>query len=376
MGVTFYQGEAFPPEYRDAFLVGDWSRGRILAGRQQGSGASYTETISEFVLGTPAEHHRCRSGAGRLGLLRARWPAHQGRRVSRLAPGGVTRPPDAACRSHCPRAGAATAALGIRTQGHRGCPSHRGRLVGLGAQGHRVGHRPRATPRSRAGIAACARAEAGHRLADHALRRRRQRGASGRGPPTRPAPYAGGAHRAGRAAQGPGRVRAASRRRGAGALRCPSDDDAAVRSGRRRAAAALEPGPAPPLRGAAPASPGQPQPLARGCARDHDVPGSGRRPGRPGADRTCADRRPADARSAVGADHCRRGGAGPDRRPEGHAPLAHPQRRRAVHHQPSPRSAPPCSRSSPPARRRWIATSPGRSPTSALQAPSPRSSPP
>jgi len=53
VGVTFYQGEAFPADYRDAFLIGDWSRGRILAGRQKGSGASYTETISEFVLGTP-----------------------------------------------------------------------------------------------------------------------------------------------------------------------------------------------------------------------------------------------------------------------------------------------------------------------------------
>ena len=53
VGMTFYQGEAFPAEYRDAFLIGDWSRGRILAGRQQGSGASYTETISDFVLGTP-----------------------------------------------------------------------------------------------------------------------------------------------------------------------------------------------------------------------------------------------------------------------------------------------------------------------------------
>lgn len=53
VGVTFYQGEAFPSEYRDAFLVADWSRGRILVGRQQPAGASYTEAISEFVMGTP-----------------------------------------------------------------------------------------------------------------------------------------------------------------------------------------------------------------------------------------------------------------------------------------------------------------------------------
>ena len=53
VGVTFYQGEAFPAEYRDAFLLGDWSRGRILVGKQQRKGASYTEQVSEFVLGTP-----------------------------------------------------------------------------------------------------------------------------------------------------------------------------------------------------------------------------------------------------------------------------------------------------------------------------------
>ena len=53
VGITFYQGEAFPAEYRDALLIADWSRGRILAGRQQRAGASYTETISEFVMGTP-----------------------------------------------------------------------------------------------------------------------------------------------------------------------------------------------------------------------------------------------------------------------------------------------------------------------------------
>ncbi len=53
VGVTFYQGEAFPADYRDAFLLGDWSRGRILVGRQQRAGASYTEQVSEFVLGTP-----------------------------------------------------------------------------------------------------------------------------------------------------------------------------------------------------------------------------------------------------------------------------------------------------------------------------------
>lgn len=53
VGVTFYEGDAFPVEFKGAFLLGDWSRGRILAGRQQLKGASYTETVSEFVMGTP-----------------------------------------------------------------------------------------------------------------------------------------------------------------------------------------------------------------------------------------------------------------------------------------------------------------------------------
>ena len=52
-GVTFYNGTAFPAEYRDAFYEADWSRGRILIGRLSRSGATYREESKEFLLGTP-----------------------------------------------------------------------------------------------------------------------------------------------------------------------------------------------------------------------------------------------------------------------------------------------------------------------------------
>lgn len=53
VGVVFYQSDAYPEEYRDAFLIADWSRGRILAGFLQKAGATYTEKQVDFVLGTP-----------------------------------------------------------------------------------------------------------------------------------------------------------------------------------------------------------------------------------------------------------------------------------------------------------------------------------
>ncbi len=52
-GVAFYNGTAFPADYRDAFYEADWSRGRILVGRLTRRGATYRETSSEFVQGTP-----------------------------------------------------------------------------------------------------------------------------------------------------------------------------------------------------------------------------------------------------------------------------------------------------------------------------------
>ncbi len=53
VGVVFYQGQAYPERYRDAFLVADWSRGRILAGLLTPDGATYAEEQIDFVLGTP-----------------------------------------------------------------------------------------------------------------------------------------------------------------------------------------------------------------------------------------------------------------------------------------------------------------------------------
>ncbi|MDA2928874.1 HEAT repeat domain-containing protein [Acidobacteria bacterium AH-259-O06] len=52
-GLTFYQHYAYPREYYDSFIQGDWSRGRILVGFLQQSGATYTEKSQEFVLGEP-----------------------------------------------------------------------------------------------------------------------------------------------------------------------------------------------------------------------------------------------------------------------------------------------------------------------------------
>lgn len=53
VGVEFYQHYAYPDKYYDAFLLGDWSRGRILVGFISKSGATYQEKLEEFVLGEP-----------------------------------------------------------------------------------------------------------------------------------------------------------------------------------------------------------------------------------------------------------------------------------------------------------------------------------
>lgn len=53
VGVVFYQAQTYPARYRDAFLIADWSRGRILAGFQTLDGATYAEEQTDFVLGTP-----------------------------------------------------------------------------------------------------------------------------------------------------------------------------------------------------------------------------------------------------------------------------------------------------------------------------------
>lgn len=53
VGVVFYQADAYPERYRDAFLIADWSRGRILAGFMKPQGGTYVEEQVDFVLGTP-----------------------------------------------------------------------------------------------------------------------------------------------------------------------------------------------------------------------------------------------------------------------------------------------------------------------------------
>ena len=52
-GVTFYQGDQFPEEYKDQFFICDWSQGRILAVRLERDGASYRAGAKEMVGGQP-----------------------------------------------------------------------------------------------------------------------------------------------------------------------------------------------------------------------------------------------------------------------------------------------------------------------------------
>jgi putative heme-binding domain-containing protein len=52
-GVKFGTGSKFPPKYRRAFFIMDWSYKRILAVHLTPQGASYTGTIEPFVVGAP-----------------------------------------------------------------------------------------------------------------------------------------------------------------------------------------------------------------------------------------------------------------------------------------------------------------------------------
>lgn len=52
-GVAIYQHHAYPQSYYEAFFQGDWSRGRILVGFLERSGATYRERSEEFVTGVP-----------------------------------------------------------------------------------------------------------------------------------------------------------------------------------------------------------------------------------------------------------------------------------------------------------------------------------
>lgn len=56
VGVEFYQHRVYPRAYRDAFLEGDWSRGRILISNLTRNGATYRAAeaaATEFVHGEP-----------------------------------------------------------------------------------------------------------------------------------------------------------------------------------------------------------------------------------------------------------------------------------------------------------------------------------
>jgi putative heme-binding domain-containing protein len=52
-GVTFYQASQFPDDYRERFLICDWSQGRILAVKLVREGATYKATADEIVSGQP-----------------------------------------------------------------------------------------------------------------------------------------------------------------------------------------------------------------------------------------------------------------------------------------------------------------------------------
>ncbi|WP_165219435.1 HEAT repeat domain-containing protein [Aquisphaera insulae] len=52
-GVTFYQAGLLPADYRDQFLICDWSQGRILAVKLDREGAGYRASSSDLVTGQP-----------------------------------------------------------------------------------------------------------------------------------------------------------------------------------------------------------------------------------------------------------------------------------------------------------------------------------
>lgn len=53
VGVCFYEHDAFPPEYRGAFFMGDWSRGRIRVMFPKVAGATFAGKTVDFVVGEP-----------------------------------------------------------------------------------------------------------------------------------------------------------------------------------------------------------------------------------------------------------------------------------------------------------------------------------
>ncbi len=55
VGVTFYHSYAYPEEYFDGFLQGDWSRGRVVLSKFKRVGATYelAEPATDFIYGEP-----------------------------------------------------------------------------------------------------------------------------------------------------------------------------------------------------------------------------------------------------------------------------------------------------------------------------------
>ena len=55
VGVDFYHSYAYPSEYFDAFLQGDWSRGRVVLSKFRKAGATYelAEPATDFIYGEP-----------------------------------------------------------------------------------------------------------------------------------------------------------------------------------------------------------------------------------------------------------------------------------------------------------------------------------
>ncbi len=61
-GLTFYNHTAFPANYRDAFFMCDWSRGRLLVAHLQADGASFKGKFEAFVEGQPFNVTDCEVG--------------------------------------------------------------------------------------------------------------------------------------------------------------------------------------------------------------------------------------------------------------------------------------------------------------------------
>lgn len=53
VGMVFYDHNVYPPEFRGALFIGDWSRGRIRYVKPRRAGASFTGESKDFILGEP-----------------------------------------------------------------------------------------------------------------------------------------------------------------------------------------------------------------------------------------------------------------------------------------------------------------------------------